>query len=215
VSRSRKALGKGLEDLRSESIAGRHPVDDLDAFLAAHPHVKVKTDFGAVDMRICGDVKPETLKALGAAAVEAAKIEREYAPAKEYPKGYLPSEDDEQIAFAQYLEFRRIPFYAVPNGGKRVKRKNKKGEWYSPEAQKLKAMGVQAGVPDVVIVVARGGFHGFYLELKRREKWKIDDKQIEWAKTLTREGYWHQYAYGCEDAIRKTEHYLNLPKREL
>lgn len=202
MSRPRKPLGKGLQEIRDEAAAGRHPVDDLDAFLAAHPHVKVKHNFGPAVSVFQAEI-PSDIEFKPADSVR-----------KEYPPGQCPTEDEEQITLADYLDAHRIPYYAVPNGGKREKRKNNKGVWYSPAAVKLKAMGVKAGVPDLVIVVARGGFHGFYLELKRREGWKIEENQLEWRKTLLREGYWHEFAYGCDDAIRKIDHYLKLPHRE-
>lgn len=45
-----------------------------------------------------------------------------------------------------------------PNGGKRNIR----------EAQRFKRMGVQAGFPDLVLMVARSGFHALCVELKAR-----------------------------------------------
>lgn len=46
--------------------------------------------------------------------------------------------------------------YSVPNGGKRNAR----------EAARLKAQGVKAGVPDLVLPIAVGGYGGLYIELK-------------------------------------------------
>ena len=46
--------------------------------------------------------------------------------------------------------------YHVPNGGHRVK----------AVAAKLKAQGVKAGIPDLVLPMARGGFFGLYIEFK-------------------------------------------------
>jgi len=75
-------------------------------------------------------------------------------------------EDDLQITVADFLG-RALPpdayFFAVPNGGKRVQKKNARGEWYSPEATRMKAMGVKAGVPDLIFCW-RG--HLFAIELK-------------------------------------------------
>lgn len=52
-------------------------------------------------------------------------------------------------------EFRWL--HAVPNGGKRN----------SFEAQGLKDQGVKAGILDLSLDVARGGYHGLKAELKR------------------------------------------------
>lgn len=46
--------------------------------------------------------------------------------------------------------------FHVPNGGYRL----------GKEAGRMKAQGVKAGVSDLVIRQARGGWHGLYLELK-------------------------------------------------
>lgn len=46
--------------------------------------------------------------------------------------------------------------YHIPNGGKRD----------AKTATILKRQGVKAGVPDLHLPVARGGYHGLYIELK-------------------------------------------------
>ena len=47
--------------------------------------------------------------------------------------------------------------YAIPNGGDR-----------NPiVAARLKAEGVKSGVSDICIPVAKHGYHGFYIELKK------------------------------------------------
>ena len=70
------------------------------------------------------------------------------------------SEDQLQMALVVYLghALNGLPalFYAVPNGGARIKKEvmlanGRKRSW-SPEAQKLKAMGARAGVADLVVV---------------------------------------------------------------
>ena len=63
-------------------------------------------------------------------------------------------EHDVQCAICDYLDIRRVCYWAVPNGGKRSK----------SEAKRLKSEGVRAGVPDLTIV-HKGQFYG--LEVKR------------------------------------------------
>jgi hypothetical protein len=46
--------------------------------------------------------------------------------------------------------------FAIPNGGKRDKR----------TAAKMRAEGVKAGMPDICLPHARGGYHAYYIELK-------------------------------------------------
>ena len=65
------------------------------------------------------------------------------------------SEAQEQAAVIQWCDIRRIPVFHVPNGGSRDKR----------EAANLKRQGVRAGVPDLVVPVARGGHHSLFLSL--------------------------------------------------
>ena len=47
----------------------------------------------------------------------------------------------------------------IPNGGRRN----------AKEAAKLKRMGVLAGVSDLHLPVARGGYHSMYIEMKYEE----------------------------------------------
>lgn len=56
-------------------------------------------------------------------------------------KDLIPSEEAEQRALAQWLDLHRILWCHVPNGGQRSK----------AVAGKLKAAGVKAGVPDVLV----------------------------------------------------------------
>ena len=60
-----------------------------------------------------------------------------------------------QKAIAQYLDMRKVCWFAVPNGGQRNK----------IVAAKLKAEGVKSGVPDICIVA--GGGMAYFLEVKK------------------------------------------------
>ena len=113
-----------------------------------------------------------------------------------------PKERQEQIAFVKWLSVKRIPYYAIANGGHRDSR----------EAYNLKREGVQSGVPDLCIPRARGKYHGLYIEMKRQKgaSSAVSDTQHYWLKLLTEEGYLAKVARGCDDAIALTEHYLSL-----
>lgn len=73
------------------------------------------------------------------------------------------SESDLQRAFIMWCKTKIKDYpellwiYAVPNGGYRD----------GKEAVGLKAQGVKAGVLDLALDVARGGYHGWKAELKR------------------------------------------------
>lgn len=88
--------------------------------------------------------------------------------------------------------------YHIPNGGKRGK----------IEAARFKAMGVKAGVPDLHLAVPRGGYHGLYIEMKRRENGRVSADQCEWIDGLRENGYCVAVAYGCHEAEAVLEAYL-------
>ena len=89
----------------------------------------------------------------------------------------------------------------VPNGGSR----------HPAEAANLKRQGVKAGVPDVNLPAARKGFHGLYIEMKRKgeEPTKL---QKEWLIALTEQGYKAVVCHGFEEAVDVIEDYLRGDK---
>jgi hypothetical protein len=89
--------------------------------------------------------------------------------------------------------------YHIPNGGLRNK----------PVAVRLTAQGVRRGVPDLCLPVARGSYHGMYIELKRRVGGKIAPEQMGWLEELGRQGYYALVCKGWEQAKNEIEKYLN------
>lgn len=101
-------------------------------------------------------------------------------------KEYIPLEAEEQRVLMSWADLeaqRHHPelnwLFHVPNGGLRNK----------ATAGKLRAEGVKSGVPDVCLPVARGGWHGLYIELKRRKGGRLSDEQREWIGFLESQGY--------------------------
>jgi len=88
--------------------------------------------------------------------------------------------------------------FHIPNGGSRHK----------VEARKLKEQGVKAGVPDVCLPVARGGYHGLYVELKRIKGGKVSSDQQDWIKALAAEGYMAVVCRGWNEAAEAILKYL-------
>lgn len=88
--------------------------------------------------------------------------------------------------------------YHVPNGGSRHK----------AEAGRLRAEGVKAGVPDLCLPVARGQYHGLYIELKRQRGGRTGDHQSEWLDALSAQGYKAALCYGWEQAAGTIIEYL-------
>ena len=87
--------------------------------------------------------------------------------------------------------------FHIPNGGTRNK----------VEAGHLKAQGVKAGVPDLFLPVARGRYHGLWIEMKK-EGGKLSEAQNIWARWLFDEGYGHFIAFSWEQAAAILENYL-------
>ena len=97
-----------------------------------------------------------------------------------------------------YPELRLL--YHIPNGGYRN----------LLEAAHLKALGVKAGLPDIHLPVARGGFHGLYIELKRPKGGRTTKEQREWLDALKEQGYLAAICPGCGEAAALLLEYLKL-----
>ena len=115
-----------------------------------------------------------------------------------------PLESEEQSALFKWANLmeKRMPelrlLYHIPNGGLRN----------LPEAVHLTAQGVRRGVPDMCLPVARHGFHGLYIELKRRKGSKTSTEQTEWIDLLTMQGYKAEVCHGFDEARATIEGYL-------
>lgn len=115
-------------------------------------------------------------------------------------------EDTEQetvISWAQWNE-NRFPelkwLHHIPNGGKRNK----------AEAARFKAQGVKAGVSDLFLPAAHGGYFGLYIEMKYGKN-RLTDAQAEFLRDMSKAGYSAHVAYGAQAAIGILEEYLKMP----
>lgn len=100
--------------------------------------------------------------------------------------------------------------FAIPNGGQRNK----------AVASRMKAEGVKAGVPDIMLPVPAvvTGFtsHGLFIELKRpktgsQRKGTTSEQQSKfWHPRLQAEGYFVATCFGWDDARRCICWYLGL-----
>ena len=91
--------------------------------------------------------------------------------------------------------------FHVPNGGARGK----------AEAGRMKRQGVKAGVPDLVLPAARGGYHGLFIELKT-ETGRPTPEQKEWIRALSEQGYAATVCRGLDEAIETITRYLEGKK---
>ena len=116
----------------------------------------------------------------------------------------VPLEDAEQRIIFQWaaMETAARPelglLYAIPNGGTRAIK----------TAIALKAQGVKSGVPDMCLPVARGGYHGLYIELKRQKGGTVSETQKSWITALNTQGYKAIICHGAEEAIGTIKEYL-------
>jgi len=90
--------------------------------------------------------------------------------------------------------------YHIPNEGKRSK----------STGGRLKAEGLKSGVPDICLPVARGKYHGLYIELKKEKGGAVSANQKIWLSQLTHQGYYAIICHGWEQAKNEIEKYLNL-----
>lgn len=110
-----------------------------------------------------------------------------------------------QLQTAQYPELGLM--FAIPNGGKREKRQDRKGRWFSPTAQKLKREGVKPGVPDIFLPCARGGSYGLFIEMKAPDG-RVSPEQARIHAFLREEGYAVIVCFSLESAITLITWYL-------
>ena len=109
-----------------------------------------------------------------------------------------PTEHAEQVSLFAALEFHvaehpelRLAF-AIPNGGFRHKR----------TAAMLQREGVKAGVPDIMLPVPRGNYHGLFVELKRANRQNhATTNQRQWLDDLAAQGYATAICYGADEAL--------------
>ena len=78
------------------------------------------------------------------------------------------------------------------------------------QGAKFKREGVKAGVPDLCLPVPRGGYHGLYLETKRKGGDKPRPNQRWWIKNLIAQGYAVNVCYGFDELKESVIRYLEL-----
>ena len=107
-------------------------------------------------------------------------------------------ESEEQIELARRLAAAGIVWFAIPNGGSRDVR----------EARNLKRQGVQAGVPDLVILsTAEHAPRGVALELKRADGSLRDVRPEQWAWLARFEaaGFVAVVGLGWRDSLKRLQ----------
>lgn len=118
-------------------------------------------------------------------------------------KNNTPSEHVEQVAFVRWARA-WLPadmsnlLFAIPNGGQRN----------VLVAKKLKAEGVVSGVPDLFFAHSRLGFHGLFIEMKRKKGGSLSKSQRDMIDTLQDSGYACAVCKGADEAIEAMRAYM-------
>jgi len=109
-------------------------------------------------------------------------------------------EDDLQMncVFWFKLQYPEYLIHHSPNGGKRNAR----------EAARFKKMGTLSGFPDIIIPVARKGYHALFIELKA-EKNRLTQSQMLVINQLISEGYKCEVCYSLEQFRDIVNDYFN------
>ncbi len=93
--------------------------------------------------------------------------------------------------------------HAIPNFSGRM------GKATAFRGAQLKREGRKPGVPDLCLPVPRGGFHGFYGELKAG-KGKASEAQKWWLAELAKQGYYVVLRTGWEAMVLAIDTYLAM-----
>lgn len=115
----------------------------------------------------------------------------------------------EQVALFEWAEgqIHKIPalalLFAIPNFAGRLGKKT------ALHGARLKAEGRKPGVPDLCLPVARGRYHGMWIEMKA-PRGKLSTEQREWGEKLRAEDYHALVCKGWEAARDAILDYLRL-----
>lgn len=101
-----------------------------------------------------------------------------------------------------YPQYRGGLFFAVPNGGHRN----------IQTAARLKAEGVTAGVSDLMLLVARRGFHSLCVEVKTMTG-RQSENQKNWQAKVEAQGFKYAIVRSLDDFAELVRWYLDEPPK--
>ena len=115
-----------------------------------------------------------------------------------------PRETDEQAAVIEWWAWKSkawgIPprlLFHIPN----------EGSGSAVRGRLQKRQGVRAGCPDLCLTVARGGFFGLFVEMKRKAG-RLTDEQKVFQDDLRAQGYRVETCYGADQAMDVITNYM-------
>lgn len=115
-----------------------------------------------------------------------------------------PTEAQEQSTLFEWIAVEQMRhkelalLFHIPNGGARSAR----------TGAMLKRQGVKAGVPDLFLPVARHGWHGLFIEMKRKKQWHTSPEQKWWQERLAAAGYMVVVCWGADEALKVLLEYV-------
>jgi len=122
---------------------------------------------------------------------------------KRRAKSDIPTEREEQVKLAKYLDSLGLLWCHVPNEGH-----GGYGKGAQIKGAQLRSQGLRKGVPDVLVfnkcTVTEDGetlsYSGCAIELKRQKGGRVSDSQKEWIEGLRRAGWVAEVCNGFEEA---------------
>lgn len=114
----------------------------------------------------------------------------------------IPTEHEDQCAVIQRFDLKykehRGRLFAIPNGSYKSR----------AAASSFKKEGLRAGVPDLMLPVAKQGYHGLFIEMKRLKGSVTSKEQKDWHEYLSGQGYLCVVCKGAQSAIDIIDDYM-------
>ena len=118
-------------------------------------------------------------------------------------KTSCPLEHEEQANVVQWfdLQYPQLSrlLFAIPNGANKS----------IATAMKFKREGLRPNFPDLGLAVARRGYNGMFIEMKRVKGGVLSEGQKQYADDLNAAGFYACVAYGFDQARQYIDRYLS------
>lgn len=115
----------------------------------------------------------------------------------------IPTEEEEQIAFVQWLEVKGYPHHHSPLEGSG-------GRQAAIHGRKMKILGASKGFPDLLVMIPisddkdaeNAVYEAVAIEMKRQRGGVVSKEQKEWLQILESAGIRGRVCHGCNEAIK-------------
>lgn len=110
-------------------------------------------------------------------------------------------EDEIQMTCVNHFRYRYTRYFRL------LFHPQNEGNGDRKKGARMKAMGVQAGAPDLMLLVPRNGYHGLGIEMKT-EKGRQSDSQKDYQKLMEEQGYKYAVCRSLEEFMDVCHDYL-------